>query len=103
MRPPSTGTTWMSALATRVVAISARRRSSIFERLNGSPRLNRAMIPTWRALNGGLPLTWIAPKRATGPGVTGSDKRREVGLVIDLDVLLAELGFGKALLAERRA
>ena len=33
----------MSALATRVVAISARRRSSTLERWNGSPRLNRAI------------------------------------------------------------
>ena len=35
--------TRMSALATSVVAISARRRSSSFDRWNGSPRLNRAM------------------------------------------------------------
>ncbi len=62
---------WMSALATSVVAISARRRSSTLDRWNGSPGLNRAMIATWRALNGGWPLTRIAPNRATGPGLTG--------------------------------
>src|SRR2546423_1473957 len=33
VRPASTGTTWMSATDTRLVAISARRKSSIFERL----------------------------------------------------------------------
>ena len=49
MRPPCTGTTWMSAPATRVVAISARRKSSSLERWNGSPGLKRAMVATWRA------------------------------------------------------
>ena len=59
------------------------------------------MMPTWCALNGGRPLTRITPNRATGPGFTGSNQRREVRLVIDLDLLLAELRLGEALLAER--
>ena len=59
------------------------------------------MIATWRALNGGWPLTRIAPNCATGPGSTGRIRRRKMGLVIDLDVLLADLRLGEALLAER--
>jgi hypothetical protein len=64
-----------SADETRPVAISARRKSSSFERRNGSPLLKRAMRPTWRALNGGLPVTRKAPKRASGPVSTGSTSR----------------------------
>ena len=101
VRPPSTGTTWMSALATSVVAISARRRSSTLERLNGSPLLNRAMVATWRALNGGRPVTRITPKCAIGPGIDRQRQRREMGLVIDLDVLVADPGAGEPFLAEQ--
>ena len=51
--------------------MSARRRSSTFERLKGAPDLHLAIVAMCFALNGGLPVTWIAPKRATGPGSTG--------------------------------
>ena len=59
---------------------------------SGRPALNRAMTPTWSALNGGSPLTRIAPNCATGPGLDRQRQRRELGLVIDDDVLLADLG-----------
>ena len=74
------------------VAISARRRSSTFDRLNGSPGLNRAIIATWRALNGGWPLTRIAPNRATGPGSTGSVRVARWVWWLTSTVLLADLG-----------
>ena len=63
--------------------------------------MNRAISPTWRAEKGGAPLTRIVPKRPTGPGVTGRLSRASRALGIEHDRLLADVGRGKALLAER--
>jgi hypothetical protein len=63
--------------------------------------LKRAIVATWRALNGGCPLTRMAPNRATGPWFDGQRQRRKMGLVVELDVLFADLCSGKTLFAER--
>ena len=59
------------------------------------------MIPTCLALNGGRPLTWIAPNSAIGPGRYRKRQRREMRLMIDFNVLVTKPCFGETLLAKR--
>ena len=97
MRPPCTGTTWISAFATSVVAMSARRRSSTSERLNWSPALKRAMIADVARAEGGAAADVDRAEARDRPGLHRQRQRREMGLVIDLDFLFAELRLGKSL------
>src|SRR4030095_1545513 len=101
MRGSAAGTTLTSTAATRPVAISARRRSSTSDLRNGSPLRKRAIWPAWPNPNGGAPADRDRAERRERPRPHRQHQRRRVGFVVDLDLLVADLGEREAFLAER--
>ena len=90
----------MSALATKVVAISARRIVDL-RALELVAALEAGNDPDVARAEGRLAADMDRAKTSDRTRRHWQRQGRKVGLVIDLDVLLADLGFGKALLAER--